>query len=319
MKHFAGSILLFIAVALLGACSQPPVEALRIVSSPWPGYEPIYLARDLGYFDKLAVRLNELPSSNITLEAFKNGSADIATLTMDETLTLLADGQKVRILGVMDISNGGDAVMAKPEIKSLADLKGKRVAIVNIPLGVYMLNRTLDAAGLATADVTVVTLPEDMHEKAYKQGKIDVAITFEPFKTRLAQAGAHDIFNSSRIPNEIFDLLLVREDVYRARRNELCELVRQWYGALDYIHSHPEDAATRMGKRLGMDQQTYSVSMGGLILPSREENRRLLGGAAPALLPAAQRLAGIMQQEHLITAPANPADAIDPDFQNCLK
>lgn len=318
MKYFA-RILLLVAVALLAGCSQPPAEPLRIASSMWPGYEPLYLARDLGYLDKLSVQLNELPSSNITLEAFKNGSADIATLTMDETLTLLADGRKARILAVMDISNGADAVMAKPEIKSLAEMKGKRIAIVNIPLGVYMLNRTLEAAGLTTADVTVVTLPEDMHEKAYLQGKIDVAITFEPFKTRLAQAGAHALFDSSRIPNEIFDLLLVQEEVYRTRRDELCQIVRQWFSTLDYIQAHPQDAATRMGKRLNMDQQAYSASMGGLILPSREENRRLLGGAAPMLLPPAQRLAGIMQKVNLISSPVNPADAIDPGFQTCLQ
>jgi NitT/TauT family transport system substrate-binding protein len=317
MKQVAAILLLF--ATFFAGCSQPPAEALQVASSMWPGYEPLYLARDLGYLDKLPVKLNELPSSNITLEAFKNGSADIATLTLDETLTLLADGKKVRILAVMDISNGADAVMAKPEIKSPGELKGKRVAIVNIPLGVYMLNRTLDAAGLTTADVTVVTLPEDMHEKAYKQGKIDAAITFEPFKTRLAQAGAHNIFDSSRIPNEIFDLLLVSEDVYRARRNELCQFVRQWFITLDYIHAHPQEAATKMGKRLGMDQPTYSATMGGLILPSREENRRLLGGNAPALLPPAQRLSGIMQKERLIAAPANPADAIDPSFQTCIQ
>ncbi|MBS4097832.1 MAG: ABC transporter substrate-binding protein [Sulfuricella sp.] len=312
------TLVMFFSAVLVG-CSQPPVEPLRIASSPWPGYEPLYLARDLGYLDKLPVRLNELPSSNVTLEAFKNGSADIATLTLDETLTLLADGKKARILAVMDISNGADAVMARPEVKSLADMKGKRVAIVNIPLGVYMLNRTLDAAGLTPSDVTVVTLPEDRHEKAYVQGKVDVAITFEPFKTRLAQAGAHVIFDSSHIPNEIFDLLVVREEVYANRRKELCEFVRQWFVTLDYIRDHPRDAATRMGKRLGMDEPTYRATMGGLILPSRTENQRLLGGATPALLGPAQRLVGIMAKERLISVPVNPADAIDPSFQGCLQ
>jgi len=42
---------------------------------------------------------------------------------------------------VMDVSNGGDAVMARPEINTLQDIKGKNIAIVNIPLGLYMLNR----------------------------------------------------------------------------------------------------------------------------------------------------------------------------------
>jgi hypothetical protein len=59
------------------------------------------------------VQFTELPSSNLTLEAFSNGSADIATLTLGETLTLLAQGRRLRILAVMDISNDADAVMIR--------------------------------------------------------------------------------------------------------------------------------------------------------------------------------------------------------------
>src|SRR5512135_2890896 len=93
--------LLAIAACLAGC--QPPAEPLRIVSSPWPGYEPLYLARDLGYLKETSVRITELPSSNLNMEAFSNGSTDLSTLTLDETLTLLAKGQKLRILLVMDI------------------------------------------------------------------------------------------------------------------------------------------------------------------------------------------------------------------------
>lgn len=312
-------IALLIVAACLAGCMQPPPEPLRIVSSPWPGYEPLYLARDLGYLDKTSVRITELPSSNITLEAFSNGSADIATLTLDETVTLLAQGRKVRILLVMDVSNGADALMAKPTIKSLTDLKGKRLGMENIPLGAYMLSRILEVAGLPAADIEIVPLPEDKHEKAYLQGKIDAAITMEPHKTRLAQAGAHVLFDSSQIPDEIFDLVVVREDVYNTRRDELCLLAQQWFRALDYVQANPQDAASRMGKRLGMDAETFLASMGGIKVPSRLENQRLLGGKAPALLVPARRLAEIMQHAHMLSGPVDIAAAIDPGFEACLQ
>jgi len=312
------SSLLLLVIVIMAGCGKPPSEPLRIVSSPWPGYEPLYLARDLGYLDKTDVRLIELPSSNITLEAFSNGSADIATLTLDETLTLLAQDRKVRILAIMDISNGGDAVMAKPEIKTLADMKNKRVAIVNIPLGIYMLRRTLESAGLNSEDVTVIAIPEDKHQKAYLRDEIDVAITFEPFKTHLAEEGAHTLFDSSQIPNEIFDLLLVREDAYNSRREELCKLINVWYQTLDYINEHPEDSARRMGKRLGMDPDSYLLAMQGLILPNRMENSHLLGGPSPGLLAPAKRLEEIMQHEKMLPRSVDVSSAIDPHFQNCL-
>jgi len=311
-------MLLLVVAACVSSC-QPPPEPLRIVSSPWPGYEPLYLARDLGYLNKDSVRITELPSSNITLEAFSNGSADVATLTLDETVTLLAKGNKLRILLVMDISNGSDGVVAKPGIKSLAQLKGKRLGMENIPLGAYILSRILEKSGLTAADIKIVPMPEDKHEKAYLQGKIDAAITMEPYMTRITKAGAHVLFDSSQIPNEIFDIVVVRENIYQTRRDELCRLTQQWFRTLDYVQANSQDATSRMGKRLGVDAETFRAAMGGLKVPTRQENQQLLGGNMPTLLLPAKRMTDIMQHEHMIPGPVDLAAAIDPSFAVCLQ
>lgn len=309
---------LLVAATCLAGC-QPPVEPLRIVSSPWPGYEPLYLARDLGYLKETSVRVTELPSSNLNMEAFSNGSTDLSTLTLDETLTLLARGQKLRILLVMDISNGADAVVAKPGIKSLAELKGKRLGMENIPLGAYILSRVLDMSGLKAADIEVIPMPEDKHEKAYLQGKIDAAITMEPYKSRMTQAGAHVLLDSRQFPDEIFDLIVVREEVYQTRRDHLCHLAQQWFRALDYVQAKQQDAYTRMGKRLGMDAAAFRASMDGLKVPSRQDNQLLLGGKAPTLIVPARRLSDIMQRGNMISGPVDIAASIDSSFTSCMQ
>jgi len=312
-------IVFLLTLASLTGC-QPAPTPLRIVSSPWPGYEPIYLARDLGYLDESKFVVNELPSSNITFESFTNGSADIATLTLDETLTLLSQGRKLRILAVMDVSNGADAVMARPNIKKLSDLKGKRIAIVNIPLGVFMLSRTLEAAGLKAKDVSVIPMPENAHEKAYQQNKIDVAVTFEPFKTKLAQAGAHMLFDSSKIPNEIFDLLVVHEETYQKRSKDLCELSKQWFRTLDYIQNNTQDSHARMSKRLGMDPSLYQAMMDGLKVPDAQENIRLLSGSHPAIIQPISNLAKTMFESGLITTTVSAEALLSSEFlASCLK
>ncbi|MBJ6727381.1 ABC transporter substrate-binding protein [Geomesophilobacter sediminis] len=312
--------LLLLAAAIgTAGCQQHSSEPLRIVSSPWAGYEPLYLARDLGYLDPISVRITELPSANITLESFSNGSADIATLTLDETVTLLAKGKKLRILLVLDVSNGADAVVAKPEIGSLLALKGKRIGMENIPLGAYLLNRMLQAAQLAPEQVQVVPMPEDKHEKAYLQGKIDAAVTMEPYKSKIVQAGGVVLFDSSRIPDEIFDVVVVREEIYASRRDDLCRLAREWFHTLDYVKANRDEAYRRMSKRMGVDAKTFAASMAGIKVPSREDNRRLLGGRSPALLAPAQRLVDIMLQAHMIPTSVNMATALDPEFAECLK
>ena len=316
-RIFANGIALLLFLSLLG-CTESSNEPLRIASSPWPGYEPLYLARDLGFLDEKMVNLFELPSSDITMESFRNHSTDVATLTLDETLELLHDGNKLKILLILDISNGGDAVLVRPEIKKLGDIKGKRVSIVNIPLGLYMLNRLLDKAGLNREDVTVFPMSESKQEKFYRDGKADVIITFEPVKTKLLDAGAHVIFDSSMIPNEILDLLVTHEDVYQTHRKELCNTVHAWFKSLSYIHEQHQDAALRITRRIGVDVTEFDGMMEGIILPSSSENRKLLGGTSPGLLTPAKLLADIMLKEKQLSHPVDASIALANSFSACF-
>jgi len=315
MLGLAGLLLI---TPFLTSCNKQSAEPLRIASSPWPGYEPIYLARDLGYLPKEKVNIFELPSSDITLESFRNRSSDLATLTLDEAIELLAGGVKLRILFVMDASNGGDAVMATPEVKTLTDLKGKRIAITNIPLGVYMLSRTLNAAKLTRNDVEVIPTPESRQPEMYKQGKADAFITYEPFKTQLARLGAHTIFDSSQIPNEIFDLMLVHEDVFQARRKEVCDIAQQWFRALEYMKNSPEDANRRISKRLGVSVPDYLAMTGGLSIPSRAENSKLLGKQTHSIAAPAENLQQVMLKEGQLKTAADIHLALDADIEACL-
>lgn len=309
---------LLLGLGLLASCNKMPSEPLRIASSPWPGYEPLYLARDLGYLPKDQVNVFELPSSDITYESFRNHSSDMATLTLDETLKLLESGVKLRILFAIDSSNGADAVLATPQVKSLADIKGKRFIITNIPLGAYMLSRTLDAAKLTRADVEVTASSENKHPDLYQQGKADVFYTFEPFKSQLLAMGAHVIFDSSQIPNEIFDLMLVHEDVYQARRSEVCKVAKQWFYTQEYIKDAPEDAVRRMAKRLGATPQEFALMQAGISTPDMPENLRLLSGKQPAIVEPAKKLQSVMLKNAHLKRGSDIHVALDADIQDCL-
>lgn len=316
--HSLKSLVLISLFIFLSACSENEIEKLTISSSPWPGYEPLYLARDLGYFDNEKVKLFELPSSDITMESFRNHSTDLASLTMDEIFELLSEGTKLRILLVMDISNGGDAVLAKPGIKKLKDIKGKRISMVNIPLGLYMLNRLLDKAGLERKDVEVFPMPETRQVQFVKEGNADVAITFDPVKSQLAKQGMHVLFDSSDIPNEIFDLLVVHEDVYQNNFDEICEIGKQWFKTLDYIENNNEHALKQMGKRLGVDLTTFKEMMKGLFVPSMDENNKLLAGNKPDFLAPANNLASIMLKEKQLSKMVDVSVALDDKFMACV-
>lgn len=313
IRRKLSALLVIIALASLGVQCSAPKQPYDLATSYWPGYEPLYLARELGYLDPNLVRLREMPSTTESLAAFRSGRIDIAALTLDEALLLEHDGIDVRIVLVMDTSFGGDAVMARPEIKSLAELKGKRVGVESGALGAYVLSRALDQVGLTPADVTVVPVPSDRHFEAYASGEVDAVVTFEPTITRLLARGAREVFDSTQIPNEIIDVIVMRESAFEKSPETVANLEGSWYKALDYYNKHPEDAVRRMAMREKVTPQAFAESLEKVPLTSKSENDRLLRGNNPAILKPARMLDDVMLKAGILTTSVDPRTLLGPD------
>lgn len=137
-------LLLTLTVLVLGACPNRTTSPLRLGTNVWPGYEPLYLARDLGYFDTTAVTLVEYLSASEVIRAFRNQALEAAALTLDESLLLLQHNIPVQVVLVTDISHGGDVVLGAPDISPFTALVGKRVGVEASALGAYVISRALE-------------------------------------------------------------------------------------------------------------------------------------------------------------------------------
>jgi NitT/TauT family transport system substrate-binding protein len=292
--RFGFRVPLLLCLYLLTGCSPAPPEPLRIGTNIWPGYEPLYLARELGYYDDQPIRLVEHAAATEVLRAFRNGTIEAAALTLDEVLLLAQHGQNPRIVLVMDFSQGGDALIAQTHLSKLDDLRGRRIGVESTALGAYMLKRTLDHAGLEHTDVEVVSLPVDKHERAFLSGQIDAVVTFEPVRSKLLKQGANELFDSSRIPGEIVDVLVVRQ-AYLERQPEVVEaMLDGWFKALAYHDSEAKRSAAIMARRHDLSVEEFLDSLARVHIPSLQENIQQLSGPAPALNKTASRLQSVM-------------------------
>ena len=100
---------------------------ISVASHVWVGYEPMFLARDKGWLNSQKVLLHETSSAIESLRALKEGKVQGAALTLDEMLCARADGVPLAMVLIFDISAGADMLVARPGIKTLADLKGQRI------------------------------------------------------------------------------------------------------------------------------------------------------------------------------------------------
>ncbi len=301
--HHFFAILLAASLCTNG-CVTTPQLPLRVVTHVWPGYETLFLAKEKGFFGDAPIRLMELPAASESIRAFENGNADVATLTLDEVLRLADRGHEPRVILVMDFSRGADVILSRPEIKSLAELKGKSVGVEQHALGAYVLARALDLAGLRTEDVNVVPLLIAETEPAYKSGKVDAVVTFEPYRAKLLAAGARCLFDSSQIPDEIADVMIVRQSLLGnpspAQQRSLKSLVTGHFRALEFLNRHRDEATAIMSRREQILPVEFLSSLERLSLPDPAENRRLLGAGDQTLVETMRRLSGVMSQHGIL-------------------
>src|SRR3954466_12612702 len=122
MKTIARRILWLLActalLATLAGCMREPEPALRIGTNVWIGCEPLYLARELGNLDPATVQLVEYPSASEVLRAYRNQAIDGMVISLDELFGLAVDGLQPRIVLVVDVSHGADAVVGRANMRT---------------------------------------------------------------------------------------------------------------------------------------------------------------------------------------------------------
>jgi NitT/TauT family transport system substrate-binding protein len=161
---------------------------------------PFYVGVEKGYFKAagLDVRLEKFASAVNAMAPLSTGQIDVVAGGVSPGLfNAFARGWPVKIVapfGRDSQSNSVDAFMIRSDlkgtIKSLADLKGRKIAVIApASAPVYMLARALEPEGLTLKDVNLVSLPYGDMEAALVNKAIDAAVTLEPFVTLYQDRG----------------------------------------------------------------------------------------------------------------------------------
>jgi NitT/TauT family transport system substrate-binding protein len=283
----------------LAGCVEAPQPALRVGVNPWVGYDPLVLAGERHLFDPARIRVVELSSNTESQRALRNGLLDGAALTLDEALRLADAGMALKIIAVLDVSHGADAVLARPGIRAPADLKGKTIALEQTALGALMLDRLLRAGGLSRDDVRLIQVEAAQHGSFLAGGRAEAAITFEPMQSWLVARGFPVIFDSRAMPGEIVDVLVARADVLEPRLTEWAKLLAGWERARRDLLA---DGSAADPLTIGVDltPEEYRATLAGLTLTSLKDNVRLLSGPSPELARVGAGVAETLRQLGLI-------------------
>jgi NitT/TauT family transport system substrate-binding protein len=221
-------------------------------------------------------------------------------VTLDEALLLTEDVADIRVMMVADVSNGADVILAKPEFGSMKDLKGHRIGVETTALGAYVLLRALQLSGLTREDIEIVPVEFSEDEAAFTHGIVDAVVTYEPTRTKLRNLGARQIFDSSQMPGEIVDVLVMRAEYLQAHPDSVQLLVQSFYRAQRYLKEKPQDFLRIAAARENTTPDEFRSSLALLRLLDATESRAMLTGRPPSLLKNARSLAALMVDQKLL-------------------
>lgn len=311
MRTFIYRFLFICFVAFVFSSCERPHPALRIATNIWPGYEMLYLARNLGYYNDVPIRLLEVSSTSTVTRGIRNGTIEAGCMTLDEALTLLQDSIDIRIILVMDESRGADVLMVKPEIKSLKDLKGKRIGLENSTMSAILLDAAMRKAGLKIGDVELVPSPVDHHYDGFVEDKYDAIATFEPVRSLLLEKGAKILYSSADMPGKILDVFVVRADAIETHSMELEKVLVGYFEALSFYRHFPEKASKYMERRLGKDPLSQFK---GIHMPSVTENKIFLNGDSARIYKISNEIASVMIDRKLLRRSAILKNFVESKF-----
>ncbi len=232
---------------------------------PWPYADQAGIVKKWADKYHVKIKLVQINDYVESLNQFTAGKLDgVASTNMDGLTVPAAGGMDTTAIILGDYSNGNDGVILKGASK-LAAIKGQKVNLVENSVSHYLLARGLEKAGLKMSDVSTVNTSDADIVAAYAAPSTTALVTWNPQLAEVKKGqGAHEVFDSSAIPGEIQDLMVISTAAAKANPNLAKALTGIWYETLSIMHKN--DAAgvaarTAMAKLSGTDLPGYEAQL----------------------------------------------------------
>ena len=269
----------FTASLLLTGLSNA-AEPLKIGYSDWPGWVAWQVAIEKGWFKEAGVDVKfEWFDYVASMDAFVAGKIDGVTVTNGDALVTGATGAKNVMILLTDYSNGNDMIVAKPEIKSLKDLKGKKIGLETGFVEHLLLLNGLEKSGMKEADVKIVNTKTNETAQALASGDLAAIGAWQPNSGEAMSRvpGAKPIYTSADEPGLIYDVLTVSPSSLSTRKADWTKVVKVWDKVVFYINDPKTqpDAVKIMAARVGIKPEVYLPLLKGTKLLSLEEGKKV--------------------------------------------
>ena len=295
---------------------------LKVGYSDWPGWVAWQVAIEKGWFKEAGVDVKfDWFDYSASMDAFTAGKIDGVTVTNGDALVTGASGAKNVMILLTDYSNGNDMIVAKPGIKSLKDLKGKKIGLETGFVEHLLLLNGLEKAGLKESDVTIVNTKTNETPQALASGDLAAIGAWQPNSGEAMKRvpGAKPIYTSADEPGLVYDVLTVSPASLAARHADWEKVIKVWGRVVTYINDPKTqpDAVKIMSARVGLKPEAYLPLLKGTHLLSLEEGKKVFVKADGfKSLYGSSKIADDFNVKYAVyKKPSDLSKAIDPSLE----
>lgn len=262
-----------LAVSVITGCSENKSTqassnennetVLRIAAQPYPLYTPVYVAYRLGYLDEelnavgAKYEWKSFKSGPLVNEAVAAGEADLGFMADLPAIIAKSTGLPIEVVSNVAYGEKGIAVLAKADspIKSVADLKGKKVAYATGSYAQHLLALLLSKEGLTLNDVQSVNLGAGDQPAALASGEVDAIVIWEQYISQLTSDGTAKVIADGTGVKRGNMVTYAVSDYANKNPKVIEAYIKALNRADEVIKNEPEKAAETVAEDFGVSKE----------------------------------------------------------------
>jgi len=280
------------------AGSQKSGEVIRIGVNTWPGFAAGQYMNN-GFDANMECRLYKeygiqvqfvlLDDFLASRKAFESGEVDLLWCTADAFSTEMGQGGTMaltnpKILFQVDWSRGGDAIVVDASIESIADLKGKSVAVAEGTPSHSFLIYLLKANNMTIEDIELKPVPNAIDgANMFKQGQVDAAVVWSPDDVDCVKKvpGAKVLASTDEATHIIADCLFAKEEYIKNNQEKLQKLYDAWMVGAAELNADKNGcrkvAAKILADKFQMSESDALATMDNVRYTTHGDNKNFFG------------------------------------------
>lgn len=302
---------------------QPAKEPIKIALPTFTGYGPLVIAKEKGFFQNkgLDVQLEVIDGLGERKQALAANKIQAMATALDVIVSI--EDVPTKLVWAFDSSNGADGLLVRNDkgINSISDLKGKEIALQEATTSHFFMLNMLAKAGLTDKDVKIINMTAGEAGAAFVAGKVDAAVTWEPWLSKGVKAGGKVLVSTKDAPGLIADIVGFRADFVKAHPDQVQAFVAALKEATDFMLNNKEEANKIMAAGFKMKPEDISADVKTLKFYDLKGNLEFFGTAdKPGQIYDVTKKAGefYINQKKISKQP-NVNDMIDASFMAKLK